>query len=307
MRHREAFAEAFVERKGDALAHAARSDEDQRCLMLVNLGGDAVVNLAPHLFARHWAEFVAGNFDRQLHFAAVPDVDDRRTLAQELRHLFQRTHGRRKPDSLRFFPGRLDDQVIQARERERQMRTALVRCHRMNLVDDHRRNAGEERARLLGRQQDIKRLGRRDQYVRRLSQHALALGRRGIAGAHGRANGRHRQAPRFGKRGQSGKRLLQVLADVVGQRLEGRDVDHERLSGSVPSVARRTRSSKHSVKAASVFPEPVGAEISTSSPARIAGQPWSCGSVAAVKLESNHSRTSGWKSSRISKVNRPAP
>src|SRR5918992_1311895 len=49
-------------------------------------------------------------------------------------------------------------------------------------------------------------------------------------------------------------------------------------------------------KAASVFPEPVGAEISVSPPAAIAGHPLACGSVGpAGKRVENHSRTTGWK------------
>ena len=55
MRQHEAFAEPLVERERDALAHAARSDEDQRRAMRSNLLGDAIVDLAPHLFARNAA------------------------------------------------------------------------------------------------------------------------------------------------------------------------------------------------------------------------------------------------------------
>ena len=46
-------------------------------------------------------------------------------------------------------------------------------------------------------------------------------------------------------------------------------------------------------KAASVLPEPVGAEISVVRPARISGQPCSCGSVGVPKRPTNHSATSG--------------
>ena len=231
VRHREAFAEAFVECEGDTLAHAARSDEDQRRLMVVNLSSDPIVDLAPHLFARDGAELVAGNFYGELHFATVPNVDDRRALAQELRDALQGAYGGRKADALRFSSARLCDQVIQTRERERQMRAALVRRHRMNLVDDNRGDACEKRPRLLGRQQDVQRLRRRYEHVRRLSQHALALGGGRIAGAHGGANRRHRQALGSSEGGQRGERFLQVLADVVGEGLERRDVHHQRLLG----------------------------------------------------------------------------
>ncbi len=45
--------------------------------------------------------------------------------------------------------------------------------------------------------------------------------------------------------------------------------------------------------AASVLPEPVGAEISVDLPARMGGQPCSCGSVGEPNLAANHSSTSG--------------
>src|SRR6266568_173696 len=51
-------------------------------------------------------------------------------------------------------------------------------------------------------------------------------------------------------------------------------------------------------KAASVFPEPVGAEMSTLRPAAISGQPCSWGSVACWNRESNHSETRGSKPAR---------
>ena len=50
-------------------------------------------------------------------------------------------------------------------------------------------------------------------------------------------------------------------------------------------------------KAASVLPEPVGAAISTSRPALMAGQASACAGVGAAKLWSNHARTAGWKKS----------
>src|SRR5208282_1109121 len=52
--------------------------------------------------------------------------------------------------------------------------------------------------------------------------------------------------------------------------------------------------------AASVFPEPVGAEISVVRPARICGQPCSCGSVGVPNRWTNHSLTRGWAHARES-------
>src|SRR6202041_1383403 len=46
--------------------------------------------------------------------------------------------------------------------------------------------------------------------------------------------------------------------------------------------------------AASVLPDPVGAEIKVVRPARMCGQPCSCGSVGVPKRCTNHSATRGW-------------
>src|SRR5882762_7718335 len=51
-------------------------------------------------------------------------------------------------------------------------------------------------------------------------------------------------------------------------------------------------------KAASVLPEPVGAEISVVLPARMYGQPSCCGSVGVPKRLTNQSRTTGCAHSR---------
>jgi hypothetical protein len=50
--------------------------------------------------------------------------------------------------------------------------------------------------------------------------------------------------------------------------------------------------------AARVLPEPVGAEIRVVRPARMCGQPCSCGSVGVPNLFVNHSATSGWAQER---------
>src|SRR5215467_8588084 len=49
----------------------------------------------------------------------------------------------------------------------------------------------------------------------------------------------------------------------------------------------------HARKAASVFPDPVGAEINVVRPATMCGQPCSCGSVGEPNFARNHSATSG--------------
>ncbi len=67
---------------------------------------------------------------------------------------------------------------------------------------------------------------------------------------------------------------------------------------AVPCRAARTKRSRQMRNAASVLPDPVGAEISTSRPARISGHPSICGSVACPKRRVNHSEIRGSKSER---------
>ena len=54
--------------------------------------------------------------------------------------------------------------------------------------------------------------------------------------------------------------------------------------------------------AASVLPEPVGAEISVCSPVAIAGQACACTAVGAAKAAANQSRTRGVNAARGSCV-----
>src|SRR5215469_6311841 len=49
----------------------------------------------------------------------------------------------------------------------------------------------------------------------------------------------------------------------------------------------------HIRKAASVLPEPVGAEIRVVFPEAMCGQPYCCGSVGVPNRDTNQSRTSG--------------
>ena len=65
-------------------------------------------------------------------------------------------------------------------------------------------------------------------------------------------------------------------------------------SGSPSDSPCRTRPSTHVRNAASVFPDPVGADISVCRPRAMAGHPCSCAAVGAAYRPSNHRRTIGW-------------
>jgi hypothetical protein len=116
-----------------------------------------------------------------------------------------------------------------------------------------------------------------------------------VAGAEGGPDGSERDAPAFGKGANLGERELEILVDVVAQRLEWRNVDDFGLVGERAEAGPPDQRVDTDRKAASVFPDPVGAEISTSRPSRMKGQPWIWGSVGAPRRVSNHSATRGSK------------
>jgi hypothetical protein len=109
------------------------------------------------------------------------------------------------------------------------MNPALVRRQRVDFIHDHRARGGQRRTARLAGEQDVERFGRSDQDVRRLPPHAAAVGLRRVPGAHQRADLDVRIAERHQLLPDAGQRLLQVAVDVVGQRLERRDVHHARL------------------------------------------------------------------------------
>ena len=231
MRHHDAFAQPLLQREGDALAHPARADEHERRPMCADQLGQPVVDLARHLVAGDAAQLVGRNLYRQLHRATVPDIDDLRLGAEEPRDGRDGPNRRRQPDALRLTPALALHERIEARQGQREVRAALIGRNGVNLIDDDRLHAREEPARLFGRHQDEQRLGRRDENVRRFAQHPRAVALRGITGARRGANRRELDPATFGEREQLAERRLEILADVVGQGFERRDVDRQRLIG----------------------------------------------------------------------------
>ena len=109
--------------------------------------------------------------------------------------------------------------VLQALERQRQVRAALGARHRVDLVDDAPLDAGEHLPRPGGEHQ-VERLGRGDQHVGRVAQHRLAL----LLRACRRCGWPRHVAADALQRG------AQVLLHVVGERLQRRDVDQPRAA-----------------------------------------------------------------------------
>ena len=95
-------------------------------------------------------------------------------------------------------------------------------------------------AALLGGEQDVERLGRGDQDVRRLPEHRLPRRLRGVAGAHRDADVRQRRRPpRCARSRIPPSGCCEVLLDVVAERLQRRDVDHGRGVGEAVRRAPR--------------------------------------------------------------------
>jgi hypothetical protein len=105
------------------------------------------------------------------------------------------------------------------------VRAALRAGDGMNLVDDDGAERAEHRSAAHAREQDVERLRRRDEDVRRLAQHPGARGGRRVAGADGDADLGELLAVLLEAVLQLGERQLEVALDVVVERLERRDVE----------------------------------------------------------------------------------
>ena len=155
-----------------------------------------------------------------------------RPPADEPADLLERPLGRGQADPLQ----RLLDQPLEPLDRDGEVRAALRPCHGVHLVEDEGLDAAQVVAR-AGGQQQVERLGGRDQDVRRLAQHRRPFLLRRVAGADGDIE----------RAVQAGQRAAQVPLDVVVERLERRDVQQaETLPGRLlqpvdPVQERRQR------------------------------------------------------------------
>ena len=96
-----------------------------------------------------------------------------------MRHLLQRPLRGGKPDALERSLGNR----LQPLQRQRQMRAALGRHQRVNLIHNYGIHAAQACG-SIGGQQQIQRFRRRDQYLCRMPAKERALLLRGISGAH---------------------------------------------------------------------------------------------------------------------------
>ena len=130
-------------------------------------------------------------------------------------------------------PGRLRRAVsegLEPLEAEGEMGAAFGARDGMDLVDDDVLDPAQDLTR-GAREHQVERFGGRDQDVGRVTCDLPAVLRGRIAGPAGDRDPRHGFAKPLGRQGDPGQRRPQVTLDVVGQRLERRDVQDAHQTG----------------------------------------------------------------------------
>ena len=185
----------LVHAQREPLGRPPRVDEDQRRAVLAHERQQLRVDRGPDRAPRRLAALervdlgrllgldhrLDRHVDLQVERLAHAGVDDRARAAradEEAADLLERVLRRAQPDALHRPLG----QRLEPLERQRQVRAALGRRDGVDLVDDHPLDPAQHLARLRGEDQ-VQRLGRRDEDVGRLARHRRALGLRRVAGA----------------------------------------------------------------------------------------------------------------------------
>jgi hypothetical protein len=120
--------------------------------------------------------------------------------------------------------GRARGERFQPLQRKGEMDAALVVGHGVNFVHNHSLNITQDGAALFRREQDVERLGRGDQNMRRAPQHQAPVFHQSIAGAHGGADLRHQKAALARHLQNFSQRDFKIFLDVVAEGFERGDV-----------------------------------------------------------------------------------
>ena len=221
-------AERLGQRPGDALRHAARVDEHERGAVRLDEGAEPPVDLGPDLAGHHRLERRLGQLKREVALPGMTGVDDGAFArlavvapGEEVGDGLDGALGRRQPDAGDGPAG----ERVQAFEREREVGAPLVARDGVDLVDDRGADAREHGPPAFAREQDVERLRRRHQDVRRLPAHGLASRARGVAGAHHGPDTGTGLTCLVQRAVDAFERHLQVLVHVVAEGLERRDVE----------------------------------------------------------------------------------
>ena len=233
MRGDRRLAQAIRQLARHTLGHASRVDEHQRGAMRLDQPHQLVVDLLPHVGGHHRFQRRLWHFKPQIAWALMAGIDNRDISGglavrchpdQQVCDQIDRILRRRQADPHQALAA----QRGQTFERQGQMRAALVRRHGVDFVDDDRARGRQHRTAGSGAEQDVEQLRGGDDDVRRAAAHAFPLAGRRVAGAHPGADFDIRQSALAQRLADAGERCLQVALDVVGQRLQRRDVDHLR-------------------------------------------------------------------------------
>ncbi len=228
-------AEPFGECAGHALRHAARVDEDQGGAMGLDQLLQLVIDAEPGFRRHHGFQRLARDLDHQFAVALVAGIDDahlgrtalRARAGEQVHHRVDRLLRRRETDAQELVAAECRETF----ERERQMHAALVPGHGVNFVDDHPARGLQHLPAGYRAEQDVEGFRRGDDDMRRPLRHLRAFGRRCVAGTDPGADLDIRQAALFQRRADAGDRRFEILLDVVGERLQGRDIDDLRRIG----------------------------------------------------------------------------
>jgi hypothetical protein len=171
-----------VQSPSDLLRLRAVVDENERRARVSDLVEHQRDDSSPHR-AVDMCEVIHGRNDSRLHAFHESTVDDlywpearlcfgSRSVAsgKEARDLIQRLLCCRETNALRNVGG----EAGEALQREREMGSALCARDGVNLVHDHGAKGAEHRATAHTGEQDVQRLGRRDEDMRRFAQHLRA-------------------------------------------------------------------------------------------------------------------------------------
>ncbi len=134
-----------------------------------------------------------------------------------------------KPDANRRTIG----ERLQPFERQRQMRSALVVRDRVNFIDDDRLDGLQNFAAFLRREQDVQRLRRGHQDVRRALEHEPTVFHQRVAGPHGGADFGHQVSVAAGQLQDFSERLLEIFLNVIAQSFQRRHVQDLRGVGQL--------------------------------------------------------------------------
>ncbi len=192
--------------------------------------GEPAVDLLPHLVGHHRLQRRLGQLEGEVAGPAMAGVDDEALgrhgavgacAHQESGDLLDRLLRGGEADPLQPVGA----QRRQPLQREGEVRAALVRRERMDLVDDDAAGRRQHAPSGLGAQQDVERLRRGDQDMGRAAAHPVALAGRRVPGAHPGPDLHVRQPLGRKDVADAGQRRRQIALDVVGERLQRRDID----------------------------------------------------------------------------------